>query len=192
MIITPKDRLITLIKERMVTVENGVTCHSGEVTTTYLDIPGVLADASALRLAMDTFLDRLIGIKNLSKLTAIVGPQMGSIPLVMGFVMHWGDTMRWTVVRDEAKKHGLGSIFVGAKPGPGDKVIITDDVVSSGRSLMETVGVVQATGATVLAIVPLVDRGDKGAVHFAKIGIPYLPVLTYTDLDLPPLGETTS
>ena len=97
---------------------------------------------------------------------------------------------KWSIVRDAPKTHGLGRMFVGAEPGPGDKVILTDDVVSSGKSLQEAFSRIIDTGAEVIAVVPLVDRADKGAEFFVNevAPIPYLPVLTYEDLDLPPLG----
>lgn len=188
MIKTKRDRLIEILIERKVTVTDSVTCHSGETTTTYLDIPGALSDAQSLQVAVAAFLDHLIGIKGLGGLTAMVGPQMGAIPLVMGFTMHWGDIMKWAIVRDKAKEHGLGGQFVGATLGPKDTVIITDDVVSTGGSLDEVIDTVMRTGAKILAVVPLVDRGITGRAKVEEWGLPYLPVLTYEDLGLPPLG----
>lgn len=186
------NQLLALIRDRMVTVENGVTCHSGENTTTYLDIPGALNDGQSLKLAVNAFLDHLaehpFDLKGLSNLTAIAGPQMGAIPLVMGFAMSWSAEMKWAIVRDAVKDHGLGRAFVGAELGPKDTVILTDDVVSTGSSLEETIEQVMATGAKILAVIPLVDRGTTGRQKVEDYGIPYLPVLTYQDLGLAPLG----
>lgn len=183
--------LINRIKERMVHVENGVTCSGGETATTYLDIPGVLKDRLTLSTAAVVLFDHCIELDLFVHRVMYGGPTTGAIPLVLGVTMleFMPAEAEWFIVRDKVKEHGLGRMFVGAEPGPGDKVILTDDVVSSGRSLIETVGVVQATGAQVVAVVPLVDRGDKAAKFFAEINILYLPVLTYSDLDLPPLGE---
>jgi orotate phosphoribosyltransferase len=191
---TTRDELIVLLKERAHHVENGVACSGGETTTTYLDVPGALGDGEGLDLASNVLFAHLEEHGLLPDITMVVGPMTGSIPLVVGLPMVInrtlvvGAALKWAIMRDEVKEHGLGRMFVGAEPGPGDKVILTDDVVSSGRSLMVTLGVVQATGAQVLAVVPLVDRGDAGTQHFKKIGIPYLPVLTYADLGLAPLG----
>lgn len=187
---TNRQLLIDTITSRMVTREDDITCSAGEQTKTYLDIPGALRDTQALALAAEVLRTHILYNAPGTE-TMIGGPTTGAIPLVMGVAMmhKYRNYLQWFIVRDKPKAHGLGRMFVGGEPGSGDKVVLTDDVVSSGRSLMETVGIVQATGAQVLSVVPLVDRGNAGAKLFAEIGIPYLPVLTYTDLGLPPLGE---
>lgn len=185
-----REILIDTITSRMVTREDDITCSAGEQTKTYLDIPGALRDTQALALAAEVLRTHILYNAPGTE-TMIGGPTTGAIPLVVGVAMmhKYRNYLQWFIVRDKPKAYGLGRMFVGGEPGPGDKVVLTDDVVSSGRSLMETVGIVQATGAQVLSVVPLVDRGNAGAKLFAETGIPYLPVLTYTDLDLPPLGE---
>jgi orotate phosphoribosyltransferase len=182
--------LINVIKERMVTREDGITCSGGEATTTYLDIPGALRDKKALTLAIDVLFDHVNSWGLLYQTTAIGGPTTGAIPLVVGLAMHDGieQDQEWFIVRDKPKSHGLGRSFVGGEPGPGDRVILTDDVVSTGGSMVETVKKVQATGAVVVAVVPLVDRAGAARDKIEALGVAYLPVLDYTDLDLPPLG----
>jgi orotate phosphoribosyltransferase len=180
--------LINKITERMVTREDDITCSSGAQTKTYLDIPGVLADGPTLRLAAQVMLEKLMG--TLHQSTVIAGPTMGAIPLVMGVAMAvtWNEGIKWSIVRDKIKDHGLQKLFVGADLGPGDKVILTDDVVNSGRSLLETAALIKGSGAEIIAVVPLVDRSGVAAKYFEALNIPYLPVLTYKDLGLPPLG----
>jgi orotate phosphoribosyltransferase len=118
----------------------------------------------------------------------VVGPMTGSIPLVMTLVNSgFGDpNFQWSIIRDEVKDHGLRRQFVGGEPGPGDKVILIDDVASSGQSLVEAYQTVIKTGAQVLAIAPLVDRGEDAlnTLQDAGIYVPYLPVLTYKDLGI--------
>lgn len=187
--------LINLIKDRMVVKTEPVTTAGGQQSTTYLDIPHVLEGERGLNLAADVLTEhliehQLIGQKDGGWADIVVGPMTGSIPLVVGLAMNSGYALQWSVIRDEVKDHGLGRKFVGAEPGPGDKVILVDDVASSGGSLIEAWEEVAATGAEILAVVALVDRGDKAAQLFTadesvgRIAIPYLPVLTYTDLEI--------
>lgn len=188
--VTARDKLIQLIKERMVVSANDITTSAGEQTKTYLDIPGVLHDSAALHLAARVLREHLLTNRMSSKVTAIGGPTTGAIPLVTSVAMtHWNRDFRWFIVRDKVKDHGLGRMFVGAQPRPGDKIIVTDDVVSTGRSLAVAAFRIQQTGAELIAVAPLVDRGTKGSKQFERVfkGVAYLPVLTHTDLDLPPL-----
>lgn len=188
-----KRQLVKLIKARWVTREDNIVTSGGEKTKVYLDIPAVIGDNRALVLALHVFKHHLINSIDDDIPTMIAGPTTGAIPLVMGMVAKgdwYGHTLKWSIVRDEPKSHGLGRWFVGAEPGPGDKVILTDDVVSSGTSLKEAYDRITATGAEVTAVVPLVDRSNHGKAIFAQLGVPYLPVLDYKDLDLPPLGAS--
>lgn len=183
--------LINRIKERMIVREDDVTTSGGEQTKVYLDIPGVLRDKATLNLAAYVLYEHLVNQKvlNMSGPDMIGGPLTGSIPLVMGLAqIHHNDETEWFIIRDTPKTHGLGRWFVGGEPGEGDKVILTDDVVSTGASLIEAAHRIAVAGAEVVAVVPLVDRGNVAAERFEKVNLPYLPVLTYADLDLPPLG----
>jgi orotate phosphoribosyltransferase len=189
---TTKQQLIDLINERKVVTAESVTTSAGDKTTTYLEIPSVLCDGHALRLAVEVLFSHLVEDGRPMNANMVVGPMAGAIPLVVGLAAydHMPADTEWSIIRDKVKDHGLGSAFVGAEPGPGDKVVLVDDVASSGESLIEAWEEVAATGAEILAVVPLVDRGDRAAQLFTaddsvgRIAIPYLPVLTYKDLGL--------
>ena len=61
-------------------------------------------------------------------------------------------------MRKEAKDHGGGGRIAGALD-PGDKVVVTEDTVTRGTSLLEAVGAVRGAGAEVVLAVAVVDRG---------------------------------
>ena len=189
-----KQRLVELIKDRWTVTENAVTTSGGEHTTTYLDIPRVLGDGEAMTDAGEALLSHLENHDLLDSASMVVGPLTGSIPVVMGLTMTLqrflvsGKTLRWAILRDKPKTHGLGRWEVGSELTSSDKVILVDDVASTGASLETAINQVQGTGAEILAIVPLVDRAGIAERKLASYYIPYLPVLTYRDLDLPPLG----
>lgn len=187
-----KEQLIKLINERKVVKTEAVTTSAGEQTTTYLDIPGVLQDRNSLALVGMVLANHLAEHNVLWRPTMVVGPMTGSIPLVTALATSEfvSPDYKWSIIRDEIKDHGLGRAYVGAEPGPGDKVIVVDDVADSGRSLAEAAFRVQQTGAQVIAVVPLVDRGDRAAKQFEQevfANTAYLPVITYSELGLEPL-----
>ena len=65
---------------------------------------------------------------------------------------------------------------------PGDRVVITEDTVTRGTSLMEAVDVVRGAGAEPVLITVIVDRGGTCAAMAEAAGIPYHPLLTAPDL----------
>ena len=66
----------------------------------------------------------------------------------------------------------------------GDRVVITEDTVTRGTSLMEAVQVVREFGAEPVLITVIVDRGGSCAALAAEAGIRYEPLLTAADLGL--------
>ena len=81
--------------------------------------------------------------------------------------------------------------------GPGDRVLLVDDVVTTGGSILRAYEEAAKTGAQVVAASALVDRGGRAAEQFADRGVAYLPVVTHqepgawtpSDLNPAPLAE---
>src|SRR6476620_3021900 len=93
--------------------------------------------------------------------TAIGGLTMGADPVAFGIAAIAATRdrpLRTFSVRKEAKDHGVTGRLAGALL-PGDRVVITEDTVTRGTSIMEAVDVVEAAGATPVAILVIVDRG---------------------------------
>ena len=89
--------------------------------------------------------------------------------------------LRSFTVRKEAKDHGVTGRIAGALQ-PGDRVVITEDTVTRGTSLMEAVEAVREFGAEPVLITVIVDRGGTCAALAAAAGVPYRPLLTAEDL----------
>ncbi len=119
--------------------------------------------------------------------TAIGGLTMGADPVAYGIAAVGatrGRNLRSFSVRKEAKDHGVTGRIAGALQ-PGDRVVITEDTVTRGTSIMEAVDAVEAFGASVVFITVIVDRGGTCADLAAARGIPFVPMLTAPDLGFP-------
>jgi orotate phosphoribosyltransferase len=115
---------------------------------------------------------------------AIGGLTMGADPMAFGVaaVAATRDrALRSFSVRKEAKDHGVTGRIAGALQ-PGDRVVITEDTVTRGTSLMEAVEVVREFGAEPVLITGIVDRGGTCAAMAAAAGVAYSPLLTAPDL----------
>ena len=92
--------------------------------------------------------------------------------------------------RKEAKDHGEGGIFVGYKPQPGEEVVITEDVITAGTAIRESMSNLSSLeGIKVAACFVMVDRKEKGQTELAattevtrSFGFPVYSVIDVYDI----------
>ena len=155
------------------------TLKSGAKSSWFLDTKQTACRADGVLLMADVALSIIP-----SDAVAIGGLTMGADPVAYGIAAvaaTRGRDLRSFSVRKEAKDHGVTGRIAGALM-PGDKVVITEDTVTRGTSLMEAVDAVIAFGAIPIFITVVVDRGGTCAAMAAERGIAYEPMLTALDL----------
>lgn len=155
------------------------TLKSGAKSTWFLDTKQTACRSDGVLLMADVALSIIP-----SDVVAIGGLTMGADPVAYGIAAvaaTRGRDLRSFSVRKEAKDHGVTGRIAGALM-PGDKVVITEDTVTRGTSLMEAVDAVIAFGAIPIFITVVVDRGGTCAAMAAERGIAYEPMLTALDL----------
>ncbi|MEN9805427.1 MAG: orotate phosphoribosyltransferase [Actinomycetota bacterium] len=158
------------------------TLKSGAKSSWFLDTKQTACRPDGIVLVSDVALSIVP-----AEATAIGGLTMGADPVAYGIAAVGatrGRNLRSFSVRKEAKDHGVTGRIAGALQ-PGDRVVITEDTVTRGTSIMEAVDAVEAFGATVVFITVIVDRGGTCADLAAARGIPFLPMLTAPDLGFP-------
>lgn len=105
----------------------------------------------------------------------VVGPAMGGV--VIGYEL--ARQMRVPGIFTERDADGQMTLRRGFTIEPGEKVIIAEDVVTTGKSTLEVAKVLRAMGAEVLAVASLIDRtGGKGGLDFPHFAL--LPVVAAT------------
>lgn len=112
------------------------------------------------------------------------GLTMGADPVafaVAAIAAVRGRSWRSFSVRKESKDHGVTGRIAGALRC-GDRVVITEDTVTRGTSLMEAVDVVRRFGAEPAMIIAIVDRGGTCAAMADAAGVSFRPMLTAPDL----------
>ena len=98
----------------------------------------------------------------------IFGPAYKGIPLAAAVAVELarlGRNVPFAYNRKEAKDHGEGGTLVGA-PVRG-RVLIIDDVISAGTSVRESIAMIQAAGATPVAVAIALDRQEKASENGA-------------------------
>ena len=68
--------------------------------------------------------------------------------------------MNLTLVRDEPKKHGKGGWIDGYVPNEQDKVVLVDDVFTTGGSLRKLIKILEPTKAEIIGVYVVVKRGE--------------------------------
>ncbi|HEV2810100.1 MAG TPA: orotate phosphoribosyltransferase [Acidimicrobiales bacterium] len=119
--------------------------------------------------------------------TAIGGLTMGADAVafaVAAVAATRGRLLRSFSVRAEAKDHGAGGRVAGVIE-PGDRVVITEDTVTRGVSMLEAAEVVRASGGVPVLLLPLVDRGGTAAGLAKDAGLDYRPLVSAADLGAP-------
>ena len=155
------------------------TLKSGASSAWFLDTKQTACRADGVVLMADVALDLIP-----KDAVAIGGLTMGADPVAYGIAAvaaTRGFDLRSFSVRKEAKDHGVTGRIAGALQ-PGDKVVITEDTVTRGTSIMEAVDAVTAFGAIPVLITVIVDRGGTCGAMAAERGIHFVPMLTALDL----------
>ncbi|HML31111.1 MAG TPA: phosphoribosyltransferase family protein, partial [Hyphomicrobium sp.] len=87
-------------------------------------------------------------------------------------------------VRKQAKEHGTQSLVEGLAKGEsmaGKKVVVVEDVTTTGGSALKAANALKASGADIVRIITIVDRLDGAAEAFAAAGLKFEALLTLSD-----------
>ncbi len=180
---TLREQVATVVQSRgMRHFEEPVRLASGQMSRDFIDGKAALARGADLATACRALLEAVEGIE----FDVVGGLTMGADQFA--HVVAVLADREWFVVRKEPKQRGTNQLVEGAVVGSGTRVLLVDDVVTTGGSIQKAYAAVTELGATVAAAVTLVDRGDVAREFFAAVGVPYCSVLTYRDLAIEPVA----
>jgi orotate phosphoribosyltransferase len=92
-----------------------------------------------------------------------------------------GEMVRGFTVRKEAKQHGTGKLIEGPFEA-GDKVVVVEDVITTGGSALKAVEAIRAAGGEVLGVLSLVDRQEGGREALEAAGLHVISLVTAEQL----------
>jgi orotate phosphoribosyltransferase len=183
-----KERLIGKIRKLayLCTETEEFTLASGRTSRHFFDTKPVMCDPESAHLLGVLIHATMEGIDG--GIDVVGGLELGAVPLT-GIVIAKapiGSTLRGFVMRKEPK--GRGGRKTGNPPGiegstilAGDRVVILEDVTTTGGSALKAVERLQAIGCNVVACITIVDREEGGVEAFAAAGIPLIPLTTLSD-----------
>jgi orotate phosphoribosyltransferase len=184
------DRIRALVMDPAVLqhLPEPVRLASGEMSQDFVDAKLAVDDPDDLALVGTA----MVAVARQAGVTfeAVGGLVLGAVPFT--FAVAQAAPCRWFLIRKEPKGRGTNRWAEGARLSPGAAVMLVDDVITTGGSIQLAYDKVVSLGARVVFATTLVDRGDTAAGFFADAGVPYVPMLTYRDLDIAPVGPPSS
>ena len=159
---------------------------SGREASFYLDAKQVVLDAHGAMLVGRAILERL---RSLGPLPAAVGGMsIGADPITSAVITMAGVEglpLKGFMVRKEPKDHGTTK-YVEGPVEPGQRVVIVEDVTTTGGSSLLAIDRVHEFGLVVERVVTVIDRLAGAKDAFAARGIPLESLVTIRDLGLEP------
>lgn len=177
------ERLIAIIKARSFQSGKEVKLASGRTSTYYFNLKPTMLDAEGAHLIATLILEAIGGLRA----DLIGGLEMGAVPIasaVAALSHAAGRPINAFFVRKEAKAHGTQSLIEGLPDGEslkGKRVVIVEDVTTTGASAIKAAEAVRAEGAEVVGVVTVIDRQEGAGEAFAAAGLTLTPILTLQD-----------
>jgi orotate phosphoribosyltransferase len=140
---------------------------SGILSSYYVDLRLIPSDPEAFRRAINFY--RAVVEPDLAKQVQ----RLAGIPtagIAYAAVLAFSLAKPFLYVRKETKEHGRERRIEGLLR-PGDKVLVLDDVVTTGKNIIEAAEAVRAEGGVVEDAVVLLDRQQGGEGNLRKIGV---------------------
>lgn len=180
-----RDRLLELIR-REALQRGEFTLASGEQASYYLDCRQITLHPQGANLIAEGMLDLMQQAGPLPD--AVGGMAIGADPITAAIVTIAGQRslpVKGFMVRKEAKGHGTGKQVEGPVQ-PGQRVIIVEDVITSGGSALKAVDAAEAFGLKVEGVIGIIDRLAGGAEAFSRRGITLKTLATIRDFGIEP------
>lgn len=152
-----------------------ITLASGRKSDFYFNLKPTMLDAEGAALLAELTLDALAG----ENIDYVGGLEMGAVPLAgaiaqLSFMR--GKPIQAFFVRKKPKDHGAKLSVEGLAPGEslkGKRVVIVEDVTTTGGSAIKAVEAVRDSGAEIVMVLTMVDREEGAADNFRAAGLDF-------------------
>ncbi|MBL8965415.1 MAG: orotidine-5'-phosphate decarboxylase [Spirochaetaceae bacterium] len=137
---------------------------SGKRSPFYIDLRRLVSDPAALALAGRAYASLAEG----ADYARVAGIPAAALPLATAACLALGRPMVWP--RMPVKEHGTGNRVEGAFK-PGERVLLLDDLITTGASKLEAAEILRGEGLVVADLAVLIERGKQGRRDMEAAGI---------------------
>lgn len=163
---------------------------SGRRSDYFFDAKQVTLEGAGLRLSASLLLDRCreLGV------TAVagddgVGPLLGAIAALSAGAAEAmpgaGPPLRAFMIRKAEKQHGTAARIAGPAPAAGERVLLVEDVATTGGSVLRALEVLAPTGVRVVEAAVIVDREEGASAALAEHGLALHALFRRRDFSAP-------
>ncbi len=157
-----KELLPLVMKHACLKLDQPIKLASGKMSHVYFDGRRITLHPKGITL----FAKAILELVNVNSLDAVGGPSIGADPIATAVsifaLIDKKKELPAFLVRKEAKQHGLQKQIEGMDLKTGMKVLMVEDVITTGSSVRNAISIVEATGAKVDCVVCLLDREEGG------------------------------
>jgi orotate phosphoribosyltransferase len=173
-----RERLLALIRRASLLQNKDFRLASGRSSKFFFDMKKTMFDPEGASLVADLLFDK---IKE-EEVDYLGGLETGAIPIVAVLCMRsWPDKpLKGFFVRKEAKGHGTDQRVDGLIE-QGSKVILFEDVTTTGGSAMLAVDQARRLQCTIVKVIAIVDRLEGATENFRAAGIEFDALFTARD-----------
>ena len=113
--------------------------------------------------------------------TRIAGAELGGVALAAAASMSSG--LPFVIIRNAKKDYGTQKMYEG-KIEAGDRVLLVEDIATTGGQVLEAAKVITGLGATVQKIVAVIDRLEGARENIEAAGYKFESLMTKADLGI--------
>jgi len=153
---------------------------SGRMSNIYIDCKKTTFNSKGKKLIGNLIFDRISDLN----IKAIGGLMLGAVPIadaVSQTSEDRGKPIDAFTVRVKPKEHGLEKTLEG-DINPGDRVVIVDDVVTTGGSTIKAIEAAREFGLDIVKVIVLVDRQEGGRENIENTGVKFESIVTKEEL----------
>lgn len=170
-----KQLLIQLLKENKVIKFGKFTLSSGKESDYYVDMKKAVTNPLILKQVAEIISGKI----DKNTVDKIAGPALGAIPIVTAVSLHTSIPM--LMIRKSKKGYGTSQLIEG-DIRIGDRVVVLEDVTTTGNSLRDAINVISQAGGEITKAFVIVDRAEGALESFKEEGIDFEPLLTVDEL----------
>jgi orotate phosphoribosyltransferase len=165
------NRIADLLREHGAVEYGDFTLASGVKSSYYLDVKTAITHPAVLMAIGEEMARR-------EPFDVVAGVAVGGVPIAVATSIASGKP--YAIIRSTEKSHGKGGRIIGSVSGK--RVLLVEDVTTSGGSVIGGIGALRAHGAVVETVIAVVDRKEGAAAALERYGVRLIALSTAADV----------
>lgn len=170
-----KKKLIEAFVTKKAILFGEFTLTSGKKSRYYINVKKLITEPKLLRLMSDMILKEAEGLE----FDRVAGPELGAVPIATAVSL--ASERPLVIVRKKPKGHGTRSMIEG-EVQRGDKVLLVEDVTTTGKSVLRAASVIESLGGEIVGICVIVDREEGAEDRIKGEGYRFMSLLKVSEL----------